>query len=174
MENLWTVEKFQAFLFLNCPECSFKTKSKEYFQSHAVKEHPIIFSNDFEIETEQLDFDFIGTNQTLEEIMFPDLENIAPEALNKTKKESEDRKIITGIDNLNETIEPRLYHLCQFCDYETTDELQFRSHIKAHPSVLPIAVLKRKMSDTNQNDKWSVIHIISVKNCSLTLNTILL
>ena len=98
-----------------------------------------------------MDFDFIGTNQTLEEIMFPDLENIAPEA----SKESDDRKIITGIDNLNVTIEPRLYHLCQFCDYETTDELQFRSPIKAHPSVLPIAVLKRKMSDTNQNDKWS-------------------
>ena len=159
MENPWMVEKLQDFLFLNCPECSFKTKAKDYFQNHAVKEHPMscAFFNDFEIETEQLDFDCIGTNQTLEEIMFPDLENIAPEALIKPKKKSDDIKTIISMDKENKTIEPRLHHLCQFCDYETTNEFQFRSHIKAHPSVLPIAVLTRKLSDPNkkQNDKWN-------------------
>ena len=39
-ENPWLVETIQSFLFLNCPECHFKTKEKNFFQDHATKKHP--------------------------------------------------------------------------------------------------------------------------------------
>ena len=39
--NPWEVHCIKDFLFLNCPECSFKTKGKDFFQDHAVKNHPL-------------------------------------------------------------------------------------------------------------------------------------
>ena len=38
--NPWQVETIQAFSFLNCPECSFKSKNEDFFQEHAVQCHP--------------------------------------------------------------------------------------------------------------------------------------
>ena len=37
--NPWLVENVQAFLFLNCPECTFKVKEANLFQDHAEKNH---------------------------------------------------------------------------------------------------------------------------------------
>ena len=42
-ENPWHVDSVQAFAFLNCPECSFKTKEEDFFQSHAIASHPMCF-----------------------------------------------------------------------------------------------------------------------------------
>ena len=42
-DNPWNVENIQEFSFLNCPECSFKTKQDYFFQDHAVKNHPLCF-----------------------------------------------------------------------------------------------------------------------------------
>ena len=42
-ENPWQVDSIQDFAFLNCPECSFKTKTEEFFQDHAVSSHPMCF-----------------------------------------------------------------------------------------------------------------------------------
>ncbi len=39
--NPWEVHCIKDFLFLNCPECSFKTTGKDLFQDHAVKNHPL-------------------------------------------------------------------------------------------------------------------------------------
>ena len=38
--NPWLVENLQDFVFLNCPECSFKDKEEDRFQEHALKNHP--------------------------------------------------------------------------------------------------------------------------------------
>jgi hypothetical protein len=40
-KNPWNVESVQEFSFLNCPECSFKTKSSKLFCDHAVENHPL-------------------------------------------------------------------------------------------------------------------------------------
>ena len=42
-ENPWLVNSIQAFSFLNCPECSFKAKDKNFFQGHALQNHPLSF-----------------------------------------------------------------------------------------------------------------------------------
>ena len=40
-ENPWFVGSIQSFLFLNCPECDFKTRKKNFFQNHAHHKHPL-------------------------------------------------------------------------------------------------------------------------------------
>ena len=40
-QNPWQVASIQAFVYINCPECSFKTKEEEFFQNHAVASHPM-------------------------------------------------------------------------------------------------------------------------------------
>ena len=39
-ENPWQVDSVQAFAFLNCPECTFKTREETFFQ---VKNFEITF-----------------------------------------------------------------------------------------------------------------------------------
>ena len=41
--NPWQVEGIQAFSYLNCPECTFKTKEEPNFQHHAIQNHPMSF-----------------------------------------------------------------------------------------------------------------------------------
>lgn len=40
MKNPWTAETLDAFTFLCCPECVFRTRKLETFQCHSVKNHP--------------------------------------------------------------------------------------------------------------------------------------
>ena len=39
-DNPWCVESLQAFTFLNCPECDYRSKEETAFQNHAVENHP--------------------------------------------------------------------------------------------------------------------------------------
>ena len=39
--NPWLVGNIQSFLYLNCPECSYRTKKKDSFQEHALQNHPM-------------------------------------------------------------------------------------------------------------------------------------
>ena len=43
VENPWLVDSIQAFAFFNCPECQFKTKDENFFQDHALQNHPLSF-----------------------------------------------------------------------------------------------------------------------------------
>ena len=40
-QNPWQVDSIQAFVYINCPECTFKTKEEEFFKDHAVASHPM-------------------------------------------------------------------------------------------------------------------------------------
>ena len=37
--NPWEVSNIQEFVYINCPECEFKTKIETSFESHAVENH---------------------------------------------------------------------------------------------------------------------------------------
>ena len=39
--NPWSDKDIKDFLFLNCPQCPFKTKDENEFQKHALKNHPL-------------------------------------------------------------------------------------------------------------------------------------
>ena len=77
--NPWLVENVHAFSFFNCPECVFKTKTEDIFETHAVSNHPLscmLFENSIktiikeepisELELEQIAEE---SDKTLEELM---------------------------------------------------------------------------------------------------------
>ena len=117
MSNPWLVDNIDDFWFLNCPECVFKAKTQNDFQKHAVGNHTlssVLFSGDSdiikaatikeEIGTEDRNFkklkhldikvepdDCLMTDDpTLEEIMYPNFEEHAPDmaSIISTKKSS--------------------------------------------------------------------------------------
>ena len=88
--NPWLVENIQTFSFLNCPECSFKTKTEDMFENHAVGNHPLscmLFEKSTktmikeepmsELELEQIEEE---SDKTLEELMHSEFG--PPEPLN--------------------------------------------------------------------------------------------
>ena len=38
--NPWKIDCIEAFLFFNCPECTFIAKERNFFQDHAKNNHP--------------------------------------------------------------------------------------------------------------------------------------
>ena len=40
-ENPWQVDNLQAFWFLCCPECVYRSKEETSFQIHAIQNHPL-------------------------------------------------------------------------------------------------------------------------------------
>ena len=40
MNNPWLVENLQSFVYINCPECVYKSKEEASFQQHAISHHP--------------------------------------------------------------------------------------------------------------------------------------
>ena len=75
--NPWLAGNIESFLFLNCPECTFKTKQKHIFQGHAIENHPLsceLFNESFNPETFDPGHLDISSkyDKTLEEVMFED------------------------------------------------------------------------------------------------------
>ena len=91
--NPWKVETVQAFYFLNCPECAFKTKTEDMFKMHAFSNHPlscILFEKSTEtfIKEEQMsetELEHMAKEdpKTLEELMSSEFG--PPEPLNNNK-----------------------------------------------------------------------------------------
>ena len=82
IENPWLVDSIQEFSFLNCPECSFKAKDKNFFQGHALQNHPLSFEffctsskkqKEIVIEIEKIETleNKTKEDETLEQLMFP-------------------------------------------------------------------------------------------------------
>ena len=152
--NPWIADNLQAFLFLNCPECAFKTKKQTFFQNHAIKNHPLscVFFESINDKNTLVDSDCI--DKTLEEIMYPEMDIIVKKTgKNKVKSEKGNNRN-NSVDNTTNLILqksyqtqsiPGIYHVCEFCDYKTRSKIQFKSHIEIHANVLPIAVLSKKM-----------------------------
>lgn len=162
--NPWIADNLQAFLFLNCPECAFKTKKQTFFQNHAIKNHPLscVFFTDTN-ESEFLDLGCI--DKTLEEIMYPEVDIIVKKTgKNKVKSEKVNNRN-DSVDNTTNLIlhksyqnqsKPGIYHVCEFCDYKTRSKIQFKSHIEIHANVLPIAVLSKKVQTKTELQSESV------------------
>ena len=43
--NPWLVENFDEFLFYCCPECNYKCRLHNEFNSHALVSHPMVIIN---------------------------------------------------------------------------------------------------------------------------------
>ena len=54
--NPWQVDNIQEFYILKCPECDFMHKEENYFQNHALANHPlsVTFFNDVDMTIEKI------------------------------------------------------------------------------------------------------------------------
>ena len=163
-DNPWQVKNFQTFLFLNCPECEFKTKQRNCFQDHAVEYHPssvVLFNNldqkdplenesstkHEKIKSEDFELEDLQNQDTLEEIMFPSPDEDVTNKKQMTLKKMYPRKLQRLKEKiLNEKINNlgrELFHLCNFCKRSFTNIADLKIHIKRHQNVLPIAMIGR-------------------------------
>ena len=168
-KNPWQVENLSSFVFLNCPECVFKTKNKNNFQDHALKKHPMsctLFEKS-STKTEPInmveammddnnsDFSFPYENdQTLEEIMFSEKQNHG-NAASKSDSETTKRsgKVRHNISHIRRDKGPEMVHFCNYCSASFKDILGLKAHIPRHQNALPIAVLGTKSQQASYKPK---------------------
>ena len=116
-ENPWLVNSIQAFSFLNCPECSFKAKDKNFFQGHALQNHPLSFEffctssrKPKEIVTEVEKIESLENkakeDETLEQLMFPDSNS---KAVNYIVTEVEKIGLLKNVTKDNKTLEEIMF-----------------------------------------------------------------
>ena len=73
-QNPWQVETIQEFSYLNCPECSFKTKGDYFFQDHALKNHPlcyVLFGSRHSADKRLIEFSEVILEKTKNHDKFP-------------------------------------------------------------------------------------------------------
>ena len=153
-ENPWQVDNLQSFLFLNCPECVFKTKKPKSFQNHALSKHhlsKVLFSEVAESKTfENLKLEqeeISKSNLILEQIMYEEEMDYDCGLESNPIQIEPKRKGIGKESELSEaefSNEKELYHLCNFCNHSFKNILELKTHIKRHQNVLPVALFAPK------------------------------
>ena len=172
-ENPWLVGSIQSFLFLNCPECDFKTRKKNFFQNHAHHMHPLskvlfdqsikkdlpdfkdsglIEQDSFQIEltdfsSNENSFHLECNNEkTLEELMFSDVNFDKEISEDNEQKSLDERKVKNNISNETQTNKPEeLPYNCCYCNVKLKSVSDLKQHNKLHENVLPIALLVPKL-----------------------------
>ena len=132
-DNPWNVDSIEAFSCLKCPECDFNTKEEDFFQNHAVENHPLSFiffgksetENDTKVEeTDSIDPDNSDNLEIPEDSLQVKLEfgeisnskgvisNFQP--VDEAKKEINDLKIeeLKPIYNIKDTEKEKTCRKC--------------------------------------------------------------
>lgn len=105
--NPWAVENVNAFYFLNCPECVYKSKEVESFEVHALQNHPqsfVLFKN---IKSEENEFKDSENEFKDSETDLKDSENEFEKTEIK-EDEIETVKVETILDEEKEEILPKI------------------------------------------------------------------
>ena len=119
--NPWSVNNIKEFLFLNCPECAYKTKVQNKFQDHAIETHPLSCTF-FGANTTDIDEANIFENFEKES---PKVESIEQEGTNFLVKLKDSNKEKQSPNNSTVQNEKTLEEI-MFPDFETelpADEL---------------------------------------------------
>ena len=171
-ENPWLVGSIQSFLFLNCPECDFKTRMKNFFINHAHHKHPlskVLFEQS--IKRDLSDFKDLGlieqdsfkieltdfspnensfhlesnSEKTLEELMFADVNFDKETSENNKQKSLNGREVKNNISNETQTNKSEeLPYNCVYCNVKLKRVSDIRQHNKLHENALPMALLVPK------------------------------
>ena len=84
--NPWLVDSIQAFSFLKCPECVFDTKDRDFFQDHAVLNHPmsyVLFGKKEDFEDFLSNEENLHQNSNLNGVTTIDTENLVTLQMNQ-------------------------------------------------------------------------------------------
>ena len=135
--NPWLVDSAQAFLFLNCPECIFKTKEEKTFEYHAIKNHPlscVLFDFVEEITIDEQKFDPLGVASPEKE---KNLEQfIKSSTSGKQKRKGPSDQLSINVKKTKVQPEPRKDLKCDFCVFSTSERSDLVVHVqKEHLSI---------------------------------------
>ena len=97
--NPWNVESIDEFSYFNCPECTFHSKEKTYFQDHATRNHPLS-SVFFCKGTKVIKF---SNHNELNQLKQLNVDEKCKELVMKHKIPEEIQVTKSTIDNLNDT-----------------------------------------------------------------------
>ena len=128
VENPWLVDSIQAFAFFNCPECQVKTKDENFFQDHALQNHPLSFEffctsskkpkeSVTEIEKIESFEDRTKVDKTLKQLMFPRSNS---KTTNYSVTEVEKIGLLKNETKDNKTLEEIMFP--DDCFYKTNEE----------------------------------------------------
>ena len=135
--NPWLVDSAQAFLFLNCPECTFKSKEEKTFEHHAIKNHPlscVLFDCVEEITRDEQRFDPLG-------VALPEKEKILEELIEnstsgKQKRKGPNDQLSTKVKKTKVQPEQRKDLKCDFCAFSASKRSDLVFHVqKEHLSI---------------------------------------
>ena len=135
--NPWTVNSVHEFWFLHCPECPFNTKEEEFFQAHAIENHPASLAlfgkivkeealdNSYEYKENNLennrDYGEAYENQTPIESFY--VASISPEIQikeefveNYEENEQKSFSAITGLKLHTDNVHEAIRYNCSKCD----------------------------------------------------------
>lgn len=126
--NPWQVESLEAFNYLCCPECVYRSKEPSTFEAHALQNHPLaitLFTTWDEEEEEAKVKQEPGVKCDEEELDHKVLDYLV---VDQTKVESNlDADLEDHIFNENESDEEsdgenddEPIHLCKICNHEFT------------------------------------------------------
>ena len=90
--NPWLVKNFRDYWYLNCPECTFKTKEVYNFKEHAVTNHPLsctVFRS-FIVSNSESDTEYVSGNVNTEMIKKETNEDEISDPLATLPKKGED------------------------------------------------------------------------------------
>ena len=145
--NPWTVNSVLDFWFLNCPECMFHTKEEDFFQTHAVINHPaslVLFGKTEEEhnidksidEYKENNHDYVEAyeNETSTESL--DVASISSDVEIKEEfienHEENEPKTVSAINRLNlHTDNEAITYNCSKCDKTFLQSIELRKHTES-------------------------------------------
>lgn len=126
MENPWLVDNVEAFNFLCCPECMFKSKELEDFKGHAVQSHPMSLAL-FKVKEEQT----VIKSEPIDPLDVLETQITNEEPSSKQSEVEEDNE-------------------CRICQLRFSNSHQWRTHMKTDHKVVEEPMLEK----TNMIKEW--------------------
>ena len=92
-QNPWQVDSLQAFSYLCCPECVYRSQEESSFQAHALQNHPssiVLFSKKVTIKKEEIEDEYdCDINMYVDDFDDNTEDNIEDYIVDRTIKEEE-------------------------------------------------------------------------------------
>ena len=147
--NPWTVNSVLDFWFLNCPECTFHTKEEDFFQTHAVINHPassVLFGKtekDYNIDNsidkyKENNHDYVEEYETQTPTESLDVATISSEVeikeeLIENHEENEPKNLsaINGVNSHTDKVHETITYTCSQCDKTFLQSIELRKHTES-------------------------------------------
>ena len=130
--NPWKVDSIEAFSFLNCPECMFRTKEENFFGFHAARNHPLsiaFFGKQMEQEQLEIKVKMSKHSPSLNELKLKDEIFSVKEEIFSVKEEEKILSVKEPSNSINtlEGMEMNSDEIDQKIILEDTEESKFTS-----------------------------------------------